>query len=104
MLYHAVGTPSVQDFKALLRMNMIHNNPVTTSDIELAEKIFGQDIGSLKGKSVRHKPIAVVEDYVEIPKELVAAQHAVKLCIDLINVNGLIFLTTISKHLYYRTA
>jgi hypothetical protein len=103
-LYHAMGTQSVQDFKALLRMNMIHNNPVTTSDIELAEKIFGQDIGSLKGKTVRRKPIAVVEDYIEIPKELVAAQHAVKLCIDLINVNGLIFVTIISKHLYYRTA
>jgi predicted DNA-binding protein YlxM (UPF0122 family) len=59
-LYHAMSTPSVHDFKGLLRMNMIHNNPVTTSDIELAEKICGQDIGSLKGKTVRRKPIPVV--------------------------------------------
>jgi hypothetical protein len=98
-----MGTPPVQDLKAPLRMNMIYHDPVTISDIELAEKIFGQDIGSLKGKTVRRKPIPVVEDYIEIPKELVAAQHAVKLCIDLINVNGLVFLTTIPKHLYYRT-
>ena len=68
-------------------MNMIHNNPVTTSDSELAEKIFGQDIGALKGKAVRRKPIAVVDDYFEIPKELIASQHAVKVCIHLINVN-----------------
>jgi hypothetical protein len=27
-LYHAIGTPSVNDFKAILRMNMISNNPV----------------------------------------------------------------------------
>lgn len=31
-LYHALGTPSIHDFKAMLRMNSINNNPVTTED------------------------------------------------------------------------
>jgi hypothetical protein len=37
-------------------MNSIKNNPVTTEDIEIAEKIFGPDIPSLKGKTTCRKP------------------------------------------------
>ena len=103
-LYHAIGTPSVQDLKAVLRMNLISNNPVTTEDIEMAERIFGPDIGSLKGKTVRRKPAQVVNDNIEVPRELIASQYAIILCVDIMYVNGLTFLTTISKNLKYRTA
>ena len=103
-LYNALGTPSVNDFKAIIRMNAIANNPVTTDDINMAEKIFGPDIGAIKGKTTRRKPIPVVDDYVEIPKELLEAQQEVTLCIDGMKVNGLSFLTTISRNIYYRTA
>ena len=103
-LYHALGTPSIQDFKAILRMNFISNNPVTMEDIEIAQQIFGTDIGSLKGKTTRQKPLPVVNDYIELPEELFIKQQNIVLCIDGIKVNGLMFLTTISKNLYYRTA
>ena len=103
-LYHALGTPSIQDFKAMLRMNLIANNPVTVEDIEIAEQIFGTDIGSLKGKTTRMKPIPVVENYITIPQELYAKQQEVVLCIDGIKINGLMFLTTVSKNILYRTA
>jgi hypothetical protein len=85
-------------------MNAIANNPVTTDDINLAEKIFGRDIGAIKGKTTRRKPVPVVDDYIDNPRELIASQYAVKLCVDLMNVNGLNFVTTISKNLQYRTA
>jgi hypothetical protein len=55
-LYHIVGTPTVENFKSLLRMNVIKDCPVTTEDVNIAEKIFGKDISSLKGKSTRRKP------------------------------------------------
>ena len=64
-LYHAIGTPSIHDFKAIIRMNTIGDNPVTTKDIDLAEKIFGPDIGRLKGKSTRQKPVPVVNDVIK---------------------------------------
>jgi hypothetical protein len=85
-------------------MNSIKNNPVTTEDIEIAEKIFGPDIPSLKGKTTRRKPVPVIEDYIDIPKELVSAQHSIMLCIDVMKVNGVPFLTTISKNIHYHTA
>jgi hypothetical protein len=103
-LYHALGTPSIQDFKAILRMNFISNNPVTIEDIKIAQQIFGMDIGLLKGKTTRKKPLPVINDYIKLPKKLFAKQQNIVLCIDGINVNGLMFLTTISKNLYYRTA
>ena len=85
-------------------MNAINNNPVTMEDIALAEAIFGSDIGSLKGKTTRQKPMPVVNNQVEIPRELIAAQKHVTLYMDTMNVNGLSFLTTISGNIYYRTA
>jgi hypothetical protein len=103
-LYHALGTPSISDFKAIIRMNAIKNNPITLEDIKIAENIFGPDVGSLKGKTTRTKPLPVISDYVEIPAELIAAQHQVTLCIDTMKINGLAFLTTISRNIQYRTA
>jgi hypothetical protein len=69
-LYHIVGCPTVENFKHLLRQNIIKNCPVTANDVNIAEKIFGGDIGTLKGKSTRNRPTPVKDDLVEIPPEL----------------------------------
>jgi hypothetical protein len=37
-LFHALGTPSINDFKAIIRMNTIKNNPVTTMISKLQRK------------------------------------------------------------------
>jgi hypothetical protein len=55
-LYHALGTPSLNDFKTIVTNNSIKNLPVTLDDVKLAEKFFGPDIGALKGKTTRQKP------------------------------------------------
>ena len=73
-LYHALGSPSTRDFKKIIMINAIANNPVTTKDIDVVEQIFGQDIGSYKGKTTRYKPIPIAQDYIEIPTELTMKQ------------------------------
>jgi hypothetical protein len=103
-LYHALEMPSINDFKAILRMNIIANDPVTIEDIKIAKQIFGSNIGSLKGKTTRQKLIPVVDDYIAIPEELYAKQQDIVLCIDGIKVNGMLFLTTVSKNILYQTA
>jgi hypothetical protein len=45
----------------------------------------------------------LVQDIIEIPKELFSNHRDVDLCIDTFFVNGLSFLTTIAKRLMYRT-
>jgi hypothetical protein len=104
-LFHALGTPSVHDLKAIIQMpDGITNCPVTTKHLDYAEGIFGPDIGDLKGKTTRRKPAPVVDDHVAIPRELIAAQYAVTLCLDGMRINSVPFLTTISKNIMYRTA
>jgi hypothetical protein len=66
-LYHALGTPSINYFKAIRKTNAIKNLPITMEDINIAEKIISPDIGALKGKTTRQKPAPVVTDYIEIP-------------------------------------
>ena len=101
-IYHALGTPSINDFKMIVTTNAIKNLPITLDDIKTAEMIFGQDIGMLKGKTVRKKPFPVATDYLEIPKELINNHQDVTLCIDIMYINGLAFLTTVSRKILYR--
>lgn len=102
-LYHALGTPSLKDFKAIVTMNGVRNLPITIQDIERAELIFGPDIGALKGKTTRAKPLPVVQDYIDIPRELVDNHQEITLCMDAMKINGIPFLTTVSRNLLYRT-
>ena len=84
-------------------MNLIRDNPVTTKDIDLAEQIFGPDIGTVKGKTTRQKPSPVIDQHIEIPEELVSLHEDITLAIDGLTINSLKFLSTISRDVYYRT-
>ena len=103
-LLASLGTPSIQDMKTAITTNSIRNVPITVKDIEIAEQIFGPDLGTLKGKTTRRKPLPMVTDQVAIPPELYTAQQNVDLCIDIMFVNEMPFLTSISKRIMYRTA
>ena len=45
----------------------------------------------IKGKTTRSKPAPVVDDYIDIPKELFAAQREITLCMDGMKVKGYLF-------------
>jgi hypothetical protein len=68
-------------------MNIIQNCHVTVEVVNIADKIFGPDMSSLKGKSTRRKPKPVGTDFIEIPKELIMKHHNVELCMDTMYVN-----------------
>jgi hypothetical protein len=61
-----VGYPSEKDFKNMVSSNMISNCPVTPSDITVANKIFGPNVASMKGKTVRATQEPVPMEYVEV--------------------------------------
>ena len=83
--------------KSLLWMNIIQNSPVTGEDIKIAEKSFGPDMSSLKGKSTQRKLKPVRKDFIKIPKELIAEHHDIELCMDTVYVNECGMLTAIDK-------
>ena len=63
-LYHNVGCPTVENFKHLIRQNMIKNRPVTAEDFNISERIFGSGIGALKVNTTRQTPNQVQDDTV----------------------------------------
>ena len=102
-LYHKVGTPTVENFKGLLRQNLIQDCPITIEDVIIAEKIFGPDISSLKGKSTRTRPNPVVDDVIDIPPEIKEENKELVLCMDTMFINKEIFLTAIDKSIKFRS-
>lgn len=103
-MMHAIGHPSLDDYKAAITWNGIRDCPVTHNDLVIAGKIFGKEIAKLKSMTTRRRPAPVVDDTIEIPPELRLAQQYVTLCADGMHVNTLIFLTTIALNIYYRSA
>ena len=94
-LYHNLGSPTIENFKALLRMNTIKNNPITLEDVNNAEAIFGPAMSTLKGKTTRSTPKPVLRDEIDLPKEIKDINHELDLCMDIMFVNELPMLTTI---------
>ena len=84
--------PSITDFKNAIKMNYIHNFPITIEDINIAEDIFGKDIYILKGKTTRQSPYAVTIDTIKIPNEVIKLHNNIFMGIDIMYVNGLAFL------------
>jgi hypothetical protein len=85
-------------------MNAIRNCPVTTEDVNIAKKIFGPDMSSLKGKSTCRKSTPVREDTVGIPEELIVHNSEIELCIDIMYVNECRFMTTIDRTIRFWSA
>jgi hypothetical protein len=101
-LYHIVGCPTVESFKRILRQNIIKNCPVTSADVNIAERIFGGDIGALKGKSTRNRPEPVKDDLVDIPPELLEKHQDLTYCMDIMYVNGTPMMTGIDHSIRFR--
>ena len=66
-----VASPSERKFQALIRLNMLKDCPVTNDDILNAHTIFGPDLASIRGKTVRRKPTHVPTTYVNVPWNLI---------------------------------
>ena len=85
-----VGCPTVENLKHILRQKIIKNCPVTIQDVNIAEKIFGPDVGTLKGKTTRRNINKVVkDDLVEIPPEILTQHDDLTLCFDTVSYTHL---------------
>jgi hypothetical protein len=55
----AIGRPPMRKLLEIIDKNLIANCPVTREDVIAAEVIFGPNLGSLKGKTVRYPPLPI---------------------------------------------
>ena len=91
-LYTMLGKPSMKDYLNMIRHNHIKDCPVTVKDVERALAIYGKDLGTIMGRTVSYKPDSL-NDEIFVRRE----QDYTSLCIDIMFVNGLAFLVSISK-------
>ena len=100
--YFAAGAPSEQAFKLAVRSGLFKNCTVEEEDIKIAEKIYGPSVAVFKGKKKRPTPDAVVNDWIEIPEELIMNNADLDLCVDLMFVNNMVALTGVDKQVKFR--
>lgn len=77
--------------------NLVHNCPVTPRAIRNTNHVFGPDVASLQGKMVQ--PSRVKPSFITIPPEIYERNWSVLLVADIMFVNGLPFLVTISQNI-----
>ncbi len=94
-----VATPSPCNFEGMVRLNMLKDCPVTNDDIKNANKIFGTDLATIRGKTVRRRPKRVIMDYVNIPRLLVDTNQRETLAADVMFVNLVPFLVSVSQNI-----
>jgi hypothetical protein len=91
-LQRIIGRPSTCQFVSILNNNQLPNSPVTYHDVMAAENIFGPDLGSLKGKTVRQTPDAVSINRIAIPEGLIEHHQNVIVAADIMYLKKMAFL------------
>jgi hypothetical protein len=103
-LYALVGRPSHADFLTMIRENRLKNCPVSVEDAKRSVAIYGPDVHALHGKTVRTTPEHVPADQIRhLPPDILSAHGTLTLCADLFQVDGIKFLTTISRNINFIT-
>ena len=70
-------------------------------DIEIAENIFGPDVSTLKGRKRIKRPKVFMDDFIEIPRELIGNNQELILCMDIVFINQQALLPTIYKEILF---
>ena len=76
---------------------------MTPANVEAAEHIFGPDLGSLKGKTTQRNPPIIDSPVTTIPASILKWYQNVTLCIDIMYVNLVAMLVSVSRNIKFAT-
>ena len=100
-----LGNPSDKDLSAMVSSHTgVTNIPVSHMDITNARTIFGRNLTAIRGNTVRQTPDRVNTELLDIPDDYHRLHRFVTVIADVMFVNGLPFLVTISRDIRLRTA
>jgi len=95
-----LGRPSEESFELMIKKGKIINHPVSVTNFRNAKKIYGKDLGMIKGKTVREKTNHIKIEVREGPEE----KHLVILSVDVMHLMGISYLVTVTRDFFFITA
>ena len=104
VLQMRIGKPNTHDYIHYVSTNMILNYPVTIQDTKNVEFIWGPDLGCVKGKTVRQVSPTMRMENNSIPVSIMQQYKNVTLSVDIMKVEGIPFLMTISRDIKFGSA
>ena len=98
---HVGGHPSDATIVYSAVTNGIKNSPITQRDVKVELDMLGKSTFGVQGKKVRHQPDAVAVEIIEVPPTILDYYKEVEIYVDVMHVNRIPFLVSISKHIHY---
>jgi hypothetical protein len=95
--------PGVRQFTKIADSKLIPNCPIGRADIAAAERIFGPNLGALKGKTVNRPSVPVAGRIEGVPPSILERYQQVVVSIDIMFVNKIPFFITVSRGLHFGT-
>jgi hypothetical protein len=95
---------SLKTILDIIDRKLLPNCPITRADVKMAEDIYGTSVVHLKGKTTRKGGKHVSFNVPTLPHMISDKYKLVTLSGDIFYVNGVRFLSTISRHIQFRTA
>ena len=102
-LQKIIGHPTARHLSYLLDHHLIPNSPYTSHDVRRAEQIYGPDLGNLKGKTTQRNPPSVDHITQQCPPKIMEEYGDITLSADVMDVNGIPFFVTRSRHIHFGT-
>ena len=101
VMFNNISTPKLLN---IVDNNMVKGLPITRQDVKLVDEIYGPNVYTLKGKTTNQKVDHVIAPITRIPKEVLKEYKNITLCIDVMFINGIKFLLTLSPNIDFVTA
>ena len=98
-----LGHPSARDMEYLVSNKSLSDMPFDLKALRDADTLFGPNIAAVRGKTVRQAPRHVATDFVAIPRDFVLMHKSVTLVADVMFVNNVPMLVTLSRGIKFRT-
>ena len=103
-IQNRIGRPSLRAYTNIIKNNLLPNIPISVKDILNAERIFGPNLGSIKGKTVRTKPNSINITEIDLPDDIKDLYGNVELSGDIMFINKIPFFVSISHKIKFGTA
>jgi hypothetical protein len=96
-----LGHPTDRDFLGILSSGMITNCPVSPNTVLNANHIVGPNLAGVRGCTMRRPPESVTFNHVQISRALLEWHQRVTWVVDVMFVNGVPFLVSVSRGLKF---